>query len=145
GLRERLEGVEGTVARVLPELVGLTGLGLIAWSLTQLKANSPFPGIDALPPSVGSVLTMIGGALGSKVVGRFLGSAPMVFVGLISYSLYLWHWPVLAYLRYFYTDLDVVQSALAVPVIFALAILSYRFVELPARRSSAPPHPHGRR
>jgi peptidoglycan/LPS O-acetylase OafA/YrhL len=126
-------------ARVAAEIIGIAGFGLIAYSLTQLNGASPFPGLNAVYPSLGSVLVMLAGALGSRLVIGLLGSAPMVFVGLISYSLYLWHWPVLAFLRYFYTDLDAVQVVVAVPVMFALAIASYRFVELPARSWRPPP------
>ena len=122
-----------TRTRVAAEAAGILGLGLIAYSLTQLNGTSPFPGLNAVYPSLGSVLVMLAGALGSRLIIGLLGSAPMVFVGLISYSLYLWHWPVLAFLRYFYTDLSPLQIVVGVPVIFALAIASYRFVELPAR------------
>jgi SGNH domain-containing protein len=79
------------------------------------------------------MLVILAGGLGSSAIRRTLGWAPMVFVGLISYSLYLWHWPVLALTRYFYGELSAVQVAIAVPVIFALAIASYWWVELPAR------------
>jgi peptidoglycan/LPS O-acetylase OafA/YrhL len=119
--------------RLVAEMAGLTGLALIGWSLTQLSDESPFPGLNALPPALGSMLVIMAGGLGSSVVGRLLGWGPMVFIGLISYSLYLWHWPVLAYTRYFYGSLDAAQVALLVPVIFALAIASYLLVELPAR------------
>jgi hypothetical protein len=64
-------------------------------------------------------------------------SKALVFVGLISYSLYLWHWPVLAFLRYFLGDIDLASGTVAVVVMTCLSVLSYWFVEQPARKWKA--------
>jgi peptidoglycan/LPS O-acetylase OafA/YrhL len=125
-LHERLRGAR--------EAIAVGGLALLVYALTQLDAASPFPGVNALYPSFGAGLVILAGGLGSRLVRALLTPRPMVFVGLISYSLYLWHWPILAYLKYFYTTLEPIQVALAVPLMFVLATLSYRFVELPARQ-----------
>ena len=67
---------------------------------------------------------------------KLLSLKPVVFIGLISYSLYLWHWVVLAVMRYVYMDNALPMSAivLAVVLMSGLSVLSYYFVETPARR-----------
>ncbi len=96
-----------------------------------------FPALGALPAVAGSALLLRGihGSAPSGWVGAWLRSRPMVFFGLISYSLYLWHWPLLAIDR----ATRIGPSPLAVRVLLAicavvLAWLSYRFVEKPFRR-----------
>ena len=54
-----------------------------------------FPGLSALTPCVGSALIIGAGESGSSLIGKILSWRPIVFIGLISYSLYLWHWPVI--------------------------------------------------
>ena len=68
---------------------------------------------------------------------KLLSLKPVVFIGLISYSLYLWHWVVLAMMRYIYMDaqLPLAASALAVIIMLLLSVLSYYFVETPARKA----------
>lgn len=115
------------------ELVGVLGLALVGLAVTRLNDLSPFPGVSALAPTFGAGMIIWAGAHDARVVTRPLGSRPMVAIGLISYSLYLWHWPVLAFFRYFLTNLDLAQSVAAVALIVCLSVASYLFVEVPAR------------
>jgi SGNH domain-containing protein len=86
-----------------------------------------FPGLGALPAVLGATLVVAGGS------NRVLASKPMVGIGLISYSLYLWHWPLLAIYRA--NDGDDLRVRLALcAAAFVLAFLSWRFVEQPFRR-----------
>jgi SGNH domain (fused to AT3 domains) len=100
-----------------------------------------FPGAGALPVVVATAALLWavhqGGELG--VAGRLLRSSPMVGVGLISYSLYLWHWPLLA----FYRAGSIGQGSTLVRLILCavavlLAIGSYRYIEQPFRRARWP-------
>lgn len=116
-----------------PELVGIGGLGAIGWSLLWLDDLSPFPGLNALYPCVGAALVILAGSR-SRVLRWLLANRPMVWVGLISYSLYLWHWPILAFIRYFYGTVSATHAAFAVATMLVLAFLSYRYVEGPTRR-----------
>jgi peptidoglycan/LPS O-acetylase OafA/YrhL len=125
--------VTGRALLALREVLGAVGLGLIAIALVQLSSTSAFPGLNALYPTVGAALAIVAGGLGSRLVRILLTPRPMVFVGLISYSLYLWHWPILAFLRYFFTTLELPAVLVAVALMFGLAIASYRFIEQPAR------------
>lgn len=121
----------------ISEVAALLGFGLILFSLAWLNDASPFPGINALYPCLGVVFVMLAGAWGSRLVALLLTPRPVVFIGLISYSLYLWHWPILAFIRYFFGTLSISHGAMAVAAMLTLAILSYRYVELPARHWKA--------
>jgi len=126
----------------------LLGIGMIAYSAYRYSSQTPFPGLAALLPCVGSALIIGAGESGSTLVGKALSWRPFVFVGLISYSLYLWHWPVIilndlglspnfsAYLPHRGGFLHLLQKSNDIMEIlawFVLAILSWRFVERPFR------------
>jgi peptidoglycan/LPS O-acetylase OafA/YrhL len=88
----------------------------------------------SLIPCVGVALII---AARDSTVNRVLTAAPLVWVGGISYSLYLWHWPILALIRY-YTEaytLTTSTAAATVAITFAFSYLSFRFVEVPFRKS----------
>jgi len=123
----------------LAELLALLGFGLVVFSLVHLNDASAFPGINAIYPCVGTALLIVAGGMPSRLVRALLMPRPMVAIGLVSYSLYLWHWPVLAYIRYFYGAIEGWHAWVGAAVILLLSILSYRFVEVPARRYRATP------
>jgi peptidoglycan/LPS O-acetylase OafA/YrhL len=133
---------------VLRNIATLAGIGLIFFSIFMYTRETLFPGLSALVPCVGSMLIIGAGEFGPSLVSRVLSWRPVVFVGLISYSLYLWHWPIIvlhaaglsinlnqilphawtARLPGFRFDMiiEVVAS-------FVLGTLSWRFVERPFR------------
>jgi peptidoglycan/LPS O-acetylase OafA/YrhL len=75
---------------------GWLGLGMIATSGLVIDTNTPFPGLAALLPTVGCALAMLPGMVSqANLPARLLGWGPARFMGRISYSLYLWHWPLL--------------------------------------------------
>lgn len=76
-------------------LASLTGLACILAACLFYRSTTPFPGWAALLPCVGSVLVIQAGQDGDSLVSKFLSWRPLVFIGLISYSLYLWHWPII--------------------------------------------------
>ncbi len=80
------------------EGLALAGLGLIAGAVFGYSRATVFPGLAALPPVLGAVLLLH--VAPGTTVGRLLASAPLVGIGLISYSLYLWHWPLLVFAEY---------------------------------------------
>jgi peptidoglycan/LPS O-acetylase OafA/YrhL len=73
------------------------GLLLIVVPACLFTARTPFPGLTALPACAGTALLIAAGETGSSAVGRLLSLRPVVFLGLISYSLYLWHWPIIVF------------------------------------------------
>lgn len=123
----------------LAELTGLAGLILIVGSVALIGEDTPFPGLAALPPCLGAFALIWSGADRQTRAARFLSLAPLVWVGLISYSLYLWHWPVLVAARLWHGSLDLpnVTVAVCITLAVALAWLSWRFVEQPFRRAGS--------
>lgn len=114
------------------------GLILIAGSVLLLSKNNVFPGVWALFPTLGAAL-IISAAPGAWVNRYILGHPVMVWVGVISYPLYLWHWPLLAFARIdegHATGPVVRLTELALS--FPLAWLTYRLIENPIRRSRSP-------
>ena len=129
----------GTAPRWLRELVGVLGLAAIVYAVTQYDGATVFPGLAALPPVLGAAaLIWIGGA-GGSVAGRLLSWQPVVFVGLLSYSLYLWHWPIMAFARNRMMDLHLPAAwqAGTIALSLLLAWASWRYVECPFRAGGA--------
>lgn len=138
----------GMQSRWLRNLVALGGIGMIACSDFLYTSGTLFPGLSALLPCLGAALIIGAGESGSSAVYSLLAWRPFVFVGLISYSLYLWHWPVLIvyqmglinlnseFDRHFGRLLSAgrFEHLVILLVSFAFAILSWRFVERPFRK-----------
>lgn len=85
-------------------VLSVVGTTLIVASLVLLSGEDRFPGIHAVPVTLGVALVLIGGTT-KNVVSSALSIRPAIWVGLISYSMYLWHWPILAFLKYALVDL----------------------------------------
>ena len=116
-------------------ITGWAGLALILLACTQLSATTRYPGTAALLPVLGAVLVIGAGcAAPSQGCGRVLASSPMRAIGRISYSWYLWHWPVLvltpALLGH---PLGLAARLTAAAVSGGLAVLTLRFIENPLR------------
>jgi peptidoglycan/LPS O-acetylase OafA/YrhL len=117
---------------VAAEIVCAVGLFLTAASFFLLNEHSGFPGLKSLWPSVGAA-SVIYSADQARWCRRLLTNRPLVFVGLISYSLYLWHWPIFSSLRYRGVSLTATVVICAAVLMLALSYLSWRFVEIPVR------------
>jgi len=123
------------------DLLSLVGLALILWSALTLTNFSRFPGLNAAPACLGTALLIVSGGGKQGIANRLLSLRPVVFVGLISYSLYLWHWPLIVFLHYYLNrELHHFEAAAAVVASFFVAVLSYRFIEAPFRRPAGQPH-----
>ena len=111
------------------------GLLLIALSLLLIRNTRPFPGYVALLPTVGTVLVISGRH--SWLNRVLLTSRPLVFIGLISYPLYLWHWIVLVFLNvaHYGDHISMAERLGAVTASFALAAATYQYIEKPIRTS----------
>lgn len=122
--------------------LSLFGIALILGSLLLLSEDRPFPGLLALPPCLGAALVIAAGEERESLGGRLLGAAPLVLVGSLSYSLYLWHWPVLVFGRYLVLrPLTAPEAIAAVALALLLAWASWRYVEKPALRWRLPHRP----
>ncbi len=121
----------------LRELASAAGLLLILASVVLFDEATAFPGPMALVPCAGTALCLAANRGGDTVGARLLSLRPMTFIGLISYSLYLWHWPFLALAHYRLMEPPPIPLALAlVGLAGVAATLSWRFVERPFRRPS---------
>lgn len=127
-------------SRWLREAIGIIGLACIVGPALLLTSESPFPGYNALLPVLGSALLLGLGARPSEtptLATRILSLRLFVWIGLISYSLYLWHWPVIVLTKY--VTLGQMTAPIMVVVFVSclmLAWASWRFVERPFRNKS---------
>lgn len=117
--------------------VGLTGMLLIGVSVVAIKPYMPFPGLLALPPCLGAALIILAGRDGDSLAKRLMSWRPMVFIGLISYSLYLWHWPVIVFQRndgvFVHGLSERGEKAVIIVLSVLIATVSWRLVEQPFR------------
>ena len=116
------------------------GLAMLSASALLIQPGPGFPGWPVILPVTGAILILLNGA-DRNPVNRVLGSPAPVFVGLISYSLYLWHWPVLTlstYWRGAYGGAP--EAALWLALAFLLALISWALIEHPARRVTLLPN-----
>ena len=120
-------------------MAGWVGLVFIFISACFLDKNMPFPGYWALPPTVGAALILFAG-MQSNLNRVLLASRPLVAIGLISYPLYLWHWPLLSFARILESQTPGPELRLALVLLsFILAWGTYRFIEKPIRFSDRYP------
>lgn len=111
----------------------LIGAVLIAYSVFTYDTNTPFPSVYTLAPTVGTALIIVFAVKGT-IVKAWLSNKTLVGLGLISYSLYLWHQPLFAFTRYrsFSEPTELMMASLCVATL-PLAFLSWRYVEKPFR------------
>lgn len=126
-------------AALLRALLGLAGLAAILVPVFAYDRLTPFPGLAALPPVLGTVAVLATGAAGPGPVRWLLERAVLRGIGLISYSLYLWHWPVLVLAGYVTVlPMTGLQRVACLGLSFLLALLSWRCVERPFRGAARP-------
>ena len=115
--------------RILIEIGSLIGLSLVAYSVFFFKKNYIFPGYWALIPVFGAGFLLVF-ATERTLIGRALGTKPLVIIGLMSYSVYLWHQPLFVFVRL--RELDPLDSHVVWALVlcsFGLGYLTWRFIE----------------
>lgn len=134
----------------LQDAVSVAGALLIAGSIALVGTRHPFPGWIALAPTLGAAF-MIAAGPGARLNLHVLSSRPAVFIGLISYPLYLWHWPLLSFAHIYEpevyspiaeatnTGLIRILKVAAVLVAFIAAILTYQLIEKRIRKLAPRP------
>jgi peptidoglycan/LPS O-acetylase OafA/YrhL len=94
----------------------------------------PYPGVATLAPCAATAILIATGGEQATAVARLLGAPPLVFTGLVSYSLYLWHLPIFVLLEcYHLDDLGAAGFTVLLVAIYAVAVISWRFIERPVR------------
>lgn len=120
------------------DLIGCLGLGGIFFASLSYDSSTRFPGSAALLPCLGTVLVIYSSSFRPAMVGRILSTKVLVSLGLMSYSLYLWHWPILVYQRYFFDEIPTVSSRIAALSLSVLAAyISWKYVERPFRKGGS--------
>jgi len=133
GVLLAIAGREGGWRYALHPALSWAGLALILGSVVFIRAEG-FPGWQALGPVLGTVLILLNGCEANPV-NRALAHPAPVFIGLISYSLYLWHWPVFVLSSYWRGGYGgPVEAAGWLVLALVLSVLSWRYVERPVRR-----------
>ncbi len=116
------------------DLLVLLGLGMIGYAVAAADLAPFYPGLNALAPVLGAALLIYAGQ--ARALGHLLHNRPMVAIGLVSYSLYLIHWPLLVFYQYWtLRPLEALERIGLGLVALLLAGLMYRFVEQPFRAS----------
>lgn len=130
----RLRSLLPASVRAMAGQLPVIGVALIAVAIFAYDSHTPFPGVAAVVPTAGA-MCVIAAPRGSWFSDRMLAARAMVFVGIISYPLYLWHWPILSFAFILHAGpLPLTIRIAAVLLSFALATLTYRWIELPIRR-----------
>jgi len=112
--------------------IGFLAVLLSYFFISGKDGISPFLVI----PVVGAVLTIVYTKDTDNTINRILSASPIIYIGKISYSLYLWHWPVLVLLRQLSLKYNAdVNSIFVLAVVFIISVLSYNFIEVPTRKN----------
>ena len=122
--------------RVFPTLLGATGVTGIAYSLFLITAATPFPSAWTLIPVVSTALLIAAGSAGSNVFSSTLSTKPAVQIGDWSYSIYLWHWPIIVFVAFLGYETPLILAGAA---LFSLlpAIATFRWIETPIRNRNS--------
>ena len=117
-------------------LMAWAGLLLVGAAIVFIDRSTPFPGLAALLPCAGTALIIHAGARHRGSANKLLSARPVVFIGLISYSLYLWHWPVFVFAKhYLVRELTTLESLLLIAAAVLVSVASWRYIERPFRGS----------
>ena len=121
-------------------LFALAGIALFAFSTLAFSASTNFPGYAALAPVVGAALIIFAGSNSENIVSKILSTKVFTSIGRISYSLYLWHWPMIVLLNATHPHLLKTSQGKAALILVALlfSYLSFKFVEQPIRQIAIP-------
>jgi peptidoglycan/LPS O-acetylase OafA/YrhL len=116
------------------ETGGAVGLLLLTYSFTQFDNTTPIPSVYALVPTMGAALIILCTSE-HTIIGKLLGSKPLVGIGLVSYSAYLWHQPVLVFSRHQMGGgpSQAILASLAV-LSLVLGFLTWKYIEKPFRK-----------
>ena len=140
-IEERRGALLLNLPRAASNAFGLLGLALLIFPCVFPVPIGRFSILNAVVPAAGTLLVLIAG---NGLVNRSLAYAPMVFIGKISYSWYLWHWPLLSFASICTVSgsgLSTSAAVLVATVSLACALLSYWFIETPFRNSHTPARP----
>jgi len=127
------------IPRPAAAAIGWAGLGAIAYAAFAFDASTPFPGVAALLPTVGAACVILAGASAyartRAAPAGLLSLPPVRYVGRISYSWYLWHWPALIFATVLWGPLSVAAGVVVVAASWIPSAATHRWIEDPVRFS----------
>ena len=124
---------ERTVAPFVGFTLSIVGIGLITYAVLIFDQDTRFPGLAALWPVFGAACLIIAGP--NSPAGHALSHPMAVHIGRISYSLYLWHWPIFAFMRYYlFREPNALEASAGIALSLFLAAITWKYVEQPFRR-----------
>ena len=131
---ERFALLSAKGSNTVEEAASWIGLALLGLAIPVIDQARPFPGWWALVPTLGTTLLIFAGQ-NTWINRRLLSFPTLAYVGLISYPLYLWHWPILSFTRFLRVEGDptTLMKVGCIVLAFILADLTYRFIEKPIR------------
>ncbi|MBU3023756.1 acyltransferase family protein [Aestuariibacter sp. A3R04] len=126
------------IQKIPTQVLSFIGLTMIVVPVFLYTKNTPFPGLTAVPPVIGTALIILSGMKAQDTfVYKILSLQPVRYMGKISYSLYLWHWPPLVFVFYISGGQSTLfTNTIAVAIAVLIASLSYRFIETPFRNKN---------
>lgn len=124
-----------SLSKTQNSFLSVAGLGLILIPAILLNKSSLFPGLNALWPCLGTAFIIFSGkeSQNQGIINKIIQNRALVWVGLLSYSMYLWHWPLFTFIKYMGINLEGMVRMAAILSIFALSYFSWRFIEQPFR------------
>ncbi|MEN4545926.1 acyltransferase family protein [Pantoea agglomerans] len=122
-----------SISSFISNVLGILSLAVLLYISIQPDVIGFYPNVYALLVVTASALIMFTGTYGNSIASKLLGLSPVAFTGRISYSLYLWHWPVLAIARYLGYDIAGSTLLLCLTLTVLLSVISYYLVEQPCR------------
>lgn len=117
------------------DVIAMLGVFLIMFPAITYTKDSIFPGYNAVAPCLGTALIIIFANHQFTWVGRFLGIYPIVFLGRISYPAYLWHWPIIVFIRIHLIDIDKLVASEILIITLLLSTLTYWYIEKPSKKA----------
>jgi len=128
-----------TLSHTLNEILSWLGIALIVYSIFAYDKGTPFPGAAAILPCIGAALLIFCNHQKLTFPGKILALPPCIFVGKISYSFYLWHWPLIVFAKYASVQGLSIETRVGIGIAsLILAYLSWKFVETPFRKKTSP-------
>lgn len=121
------------------QAMAYAGLVMLLGGLYFVNEKMHVPGVGAVPAVLGTAMLIYSGQYQKNAITEFLSSRPLVKIGLISFSAYLWHWPILAFLRYLMVDITPYVGLAVLVATLALSFASYYGVEQPFRKMRIAP------
>ena len=116
-------------------VLGVAAVGTLLWATYTMSASTPFPGTNGLIPVVATIVLLVVGASGEGITTKILSTRPFQYVGNISYSWYLWHWPFVVFAIGIFGDLSWPWLVVATLISWIPTQISHTLLEDPVRRA----------